>query len=66
MKLVYEINGRIRAKIEEDEVAGFYLFLFDLESGSCTHDYLQDTLEIALEQGEEDFALDKGKWRQIS
>ena len=49
MKLVYEINGRIRAKIEEDEVAGFDLFLFDLESGSCTHDYLQDTLEIALE-----------------
>jgi hypothetical protein len=66
MKLVCKIKGRIRAKIEQVEAVGFYLFIFDPESGRCTHDYLQDTLEIALEQGEEDFALSKDKWRPTS
>ncbi len=66
MKLVFEIDGRVRARIEKDETVGFYLFIFDPECGKCTHDHLQDTLEIALEQAEEDFSLAKDKWRRIS
>lgn len=66
MKLVCKIKGGIRAKIEQVEAYSFDLFIFDPESGRCTHDYLQDTLEIALEQGEEDFALSKDKWRPTS
>jgi hypothetical protein len=66
MKLVYEIDGRVRAKIDQDEAVGFYLYIFDPESGACTHDHLQDTLEMALEQAEEDFALARDKWRRIA
>jgi hypothetical protein len=66
VKLVYEIDGRVRARIEEDEAAGFYLYIFDRDSGACTHDHLQNTVEVALEQAEEDFALAKDKWRRVS
>lgn len=63
MTLVYESDGRILAKIEDGGAAGFYLFTFDPVSGRCTHDHLQDTLEVALEQAEEDYSLSKGKWQ---
>ena len=63
MTLVYESDGRILGKIEDGGAAGFYLFIFDPVSGRCTHDHIQDTLEIALEQAEEDYSLSKGNWR---
>jgi hypothetical protein len=65
MKLVYKVDGRIQAIIERDEAAGFYLFIFDLESGSCTHDHLQDTLATALAQAEEDYALASDNWQPM-
>lgn len=63
MTLVYESDGRILGKIEDGGSVGFYLFIFDPVSGRCTHDHLQDTLEISLEQAEEDYALSKGNWQ---
>lgn len=63
MTLVYENDGHILGKIEGGGSAGFYLFIFDPVSGRCTHDHLQDTLEVALEQAEEDYALSKGNWQ---
>ncbi len=64
MDLIYEIDGRIRARISDGGEVGFYLYLYDLVSGSCTHDYLQDTLDMAQEQAEEDFSLPRDGWRQ--
>ena len=63
MTLVYESEGRILGRIEDGGVEGFRLFIFDPESGRCTHDHIQDTLEVALEQAEEDYALPKSNWR---
>lgn len=38
-------HGGRTFKIEEDANAGFYVYAFEGEK--CTHDYLQDTLELA-------------------
>ena len=34
-------------EIEHDSAVGFYLYVF--ENGKCIRDYLQDTLEVAME-----------------
>lgn len=60
---IYEIDGRILARIEHDAAAGFYLHIFDAESGASTHDHLQDTLEIAMEQAEEEYGLVRASWK---
>jgi len=65
MALVYESDGRLLGKIEDGGAVGFYLFIFDPVSGRCTHDHLQDTIEAALEQAEEDYGLSKGNWRPL-
>ncbi len=61
---IYETDGRILAKIEEDAAVGFYLYIFDPVSGKSTHDHLQDTLDIAMEQAEEEFGLAIANWKQ--
>lgn len=49
--------------IEHDPSAGFYLYVF--EGGRDTHDYLQDTLEAAMEMAEEDFRVPRSEWRKV-
>lgn len=39
----------------------FYLFVFDAQ-GNNTHDFMQDTLEIAQEQAYEDFHVPLDSW----
>ncbi|HBM90641.1 MAG TPA: hypothetical protein DD400_02005 [Rhodospirillaceae bacterium] len=42
---------------------GYYLYVW--ENNRCTYDYLQDTLEIAIEQAEEDFGVPKNAWTKV-
>ena len=51
-----------RFVIEEDEGIGFYLYVYEGEK--CTHDYLQDTFQFAVEIAEEDFGVDPNVWEQ--
>ena len=49
--------------IEEDSSVGFYLYV--IEKGKRTHDYLQDSLELAKEFAEKDLGVDLGEWKQV-
>ncbi len=51
--------------IEHDKNVGFYLYVYDDATGKNTHDYLQDTLEIAKEQAFEDFGVHLDSWKQV-
>ncbi len=64
MDITYKIDGKVRARIRDGGEVGFYLYLYDLDSGACTHDYLQDTQALAQEQAEEDFSLALSGWQQ--
>jgi hypothetical protein len=46
--------------IKRDTAAGFYLFVF--QDGVCVQDYLQDTLEQAIEMAHDDFGVPKDAW----
>ena len=50
--------------IEEDKNVGFYLYIYD-SRGFNTHDYLQDSLEIAKEQALDDFGVPLDSWVQV-
>jgi len=49
-----------RFVIEQDEAAGFYLYVFSGET--CTHDYLQDTFEHAVDQANQVFGVPANAW----
>ena len=59
----YQIDGIRLAEIRCDEAAGFYLLIIDPVSGNITHDHLQDTLEIAMEQAEVEYGLAQENWQ---
>lgn len=42
---------------------GFYFYVF--ENDKCIHDYLQDTLELAMECALEDFGVPKEAWEKV-
>ncbi len=47
------------------EMDGFYFYVYD-QNGFDTHDYLQDTLEIAMEQAFEDFGVPLDAWKRVA
>ncbi|HLY68705.1 MAG TPA: hypothetical protein VKR53_03180 [Puia sp.] len=49
-------------EIKYDPSVGFYLYVF--EGDRCIYDYLQDTLEIAMECAWEDFGVPKNAWKK--
>lgn len=49
-------NGKKYLIAEDLPQVGWYLYLFD-KNGNNTHDYLQDTEQIAKEQAYEDFGV---------
>ncbi len=57
------VDSNIKAIIEEDLAAGFYLYIYDLTTGECIRDHLQDTLTFAKEQAEEDYGLPLDGWK---
>jgi hypothetical protein len=50
-------------EIKHDPLVGFYLYVF--EDGKCIRDYLQDTLELAMECAWEDFGVPKEAWKKV-
>lgn len=53
------ILGR-RYVIDEDEAVGFYLYV--IEGQLCTHDYLQDNIQLAKDFAEERFGVPQSAW----
>jgi hypothetical protein len=51
-------------RIEEDSAVGFYLYVYDNVTGKCVRDHLQDTIQIAKEQAEEDYGMDANTWNE--
>jgi hypothetical protein len=66
MKLIAEPDHLrpFRFIIERDEAVGFYLYVYENEY--CVRDYLQDTLELAIEMASEDYQVPKEAWKTIS
>ena len=65
MKLIAEpenLKPR-RFMIEQDEAAGFYLYVY--EKDKCIRDYLQDTLDIAIDMAFEDFQVPRESWKRV-
>lgn len=76
MKWVADIKGHekvARCEIERQLLTsltknvpdqfGYYLYVW--ENGGDAHDYMQDTLEIAIEQAFEDFSIPKSAWKKV-
>jgi hypothetical protein len=62
--VLHASHGGRRFVIEEDEAAGFYIYIFEGER--CIRDYLQDTLEIAKECAREDFGVPEDAWHDAA
>lgn len=52
-----------RYEIKNDPSVSFYLYVF--EGDKCMRDYLQDTLEIAIECAWEDYNVPKNAWKKV-
>jgi hypothetical protein len=53
-------HGGRRFRIVHDAAAGFYLYVYD--GARCTHDYLQDTVDLAREFAREEFGVPVHSW----
>lgn len=56
-------RGRVDCTIEHDHYAGYYLYVYI--NGVDCYDYLQDTLEIAIDQALEQFGIPKDAWKKV-
>jgi len=57
-------HGGRTFKIEQDEAAGFYIYAFEGER--CTHDYLQESLEVAKQFARERFDVPENAWHEAT
>jgi hypothetical protein len=58
-----EREGR-RFIIREDPGIGFYLYVY--EGAACIADHLQDSVEAAMAQAEEDYGVARCAWASAS
>ena len=49
--------------IKHDELAGFYLYVYENER--CVRDHLQDTLDLAIELALKDYLVPKESWKRV-
>jgi hypothetical protein len=59
----FAVWGERRFEIEADLPAGYYLYVFDHEK--CVADHLQDTLEYAKEQAEDEYGVPTDAWQEF-
>lgn len=59
-------SEKITGVIEEDTGVGYYLYIYDNLTNKCIADHLQDTLEDAKKQGEEEYQLKVDSWKTES
>jgi len=52
--------GDMSFVVERDPEVGWYLYVY--RGAKCTHDYLQDTREAALESASELFGVPRSAW----
>lgn len=50
-------------EIMYNPAVGFYLYVF--EGNKCIYDYLQDTLDLAMEYAWKDFDIPKNAWKKV-
>ncbi len=62
-KFIANHGGRRFEIVEDLPEIGFYVYIYN-ENGENTHDYLQDTLEMAKEFAYEDFAVPLDSWHE--
>ena len=55
---------RGRFVIKHEPAVGYYVYAFD--GARCTHDHLQDSLELAKECAREEFGVPEDTWREAS
>lgn len=60
MKLIADLNRSKRFVIEHDETVGYYLYVF--EDGRCVRDYLQNSLDGAINFAFAQFNVPKKLW----
>lgn len=60
--LVAEHDGN-RYEITRDSLVGFYVFRYEGNGERCTHDHLQDDLDMAQECAQEEFGVPLDQWR---
>lgn len=65
MKWIADIvsEDKWQFEIEHDENVGYYLYIWKNDKGIA--DYLQDTLEIAMEQARDDFGVPLEAWKRV-
>lgn len=56
----------LRNLTDKRDERGFYLYVYDGKTGINTHDYLQDTLDIAKQQALEDFGVPLDSWVEVA
>ncbi len=65
--LFINISGkRYRFELHDEADIGFYLLVFDKNSGESIKDHLQDTLQLAMKPAEEDYGAQADAWQRIS
>ena len=52
--------GDRRFVIQQDDAVGFYIVVYS--ANRCTHDYLQDSLELALSFAQEELDVPQDAW----
>ncbi len=63
--LRFEIEQQVLRSTEDNrEVDGFYFFVID-EKPAKSADYLQDTLELALEQANDEYGIPFDSWEMV-
>jgi hypothetical protein len=56
-------NVTLRNEARDLDIPGFYLYVYD--GDLCTHDYLQDTLQIAINLAFDEYNVPKDAWKTI-
>ena len=62
--IAYSKDNFYRLEIEEDVSVGFYLIIYPKGEKQSVADYLQDTLEFAMEEAEELYGVTKNDWKK--
>jgi hypothetical protein len=61
--LVAEVDEQ-RFEIVKDSLVGYYVYRWVEQGKRCTHDYLQDDLEMAMSCAEDKFGVRQSIWRE--
>ena len=62
---VDKLNRRKFVIEEAGNDLGYYLYVFDIDTGNNTADYLQDTIELVLEDAKEYYGISNIDWLEV-